>query len=213
MLDLILLSERRLPKSSVKLAETLEDRVLKGAIKLNRAATGYPAFTYRPDGWKSDLPLMRTSSMVSELAPVVLYLRHLVRPGNLLIIEEPESHLHPAMQAAFARELARLVRAGVRVILTTHSEWFLEQLGNLVRLGMLPEAKRKGTADADCALHPDEIGAWLFEHKKRPRGSVVREVTLDVETGMFPTDFDPVSEALYNQGATIFNRMQEGADS
>lgn len=209
--DLILLSERRLPKSSVKLAETLEKRVLKGTIKLNRTDTGYPAFTYRPDGWKSDLPLMRTSSMVSELAPVVLYLRHLVRPGNLLIIEEPESHLHPAMQAAFARELARLVRAGVRVILTTHSEWFLEHLGNLVRLGMLPEEKRESAADADCALHPNEIGAWLFERKQRPRGSVVREVTLDVETGLFPTDFDPVSEALYNEGAEIFNRMQEGA--
>lgn len=209
--DLILLSERRLPKSSVKLAETLEERVLKGAIKLNRADTGYPVFTYRPDGWKSDLPLMRTSSMVSELAPVVLYLRHLVRPGNILIIEEPESHLHPAMQAAFARELARLVRAGVRVILTTHSEWFLEQLGNLVRLGMLPEEKREGAVDADCALHPKEMGAWLFERKQRPRGSVVREVTLDVETGLFPTDFDPVSEALYNEGAEIFNRMQEGA--
>ena len=37
---------------------------------------------------------------------MVLYLRYLVRPGDLLIIEEPESHLHPAMQAAFARELA-----------------------------------------------------------------------------------------------------------
>ena len=209
--NLILLSEQRLPKSSVELAETLENRVLKGTIKLNRADTSYPVFTYRPDGWKSDLPLMRTSSMVSELAPVVLYLRHLVRPGNLLIIEEPESHLHPAMQAAFAYELARLVRAGVRVIITTHSEWFLEQLGNLVRLGMLPEAKRKDAVDADCALHPDEIGAWLFEHKQRPKGSVVREVTLDAETGLFPTDFDPVSEALYNEGAKIFNRMQEGA--
>ena len=209
---LILLSERGLPKSAVKLAETLEDRVLKGAIRLNRADTGYPVFTYRPDGWKSDLPLMRTSSMVSELAPVVLYLRHLVRPGNLLIIEEPESHLHPAMQAAFARELARLVRAGVRIIITTHSEWFLEQLGNLVRLGMLPTEKRQGVADADCALRPDEIGAWLFEPKQRPRGSMVREVTLDDETGLFPTDFESVSQALYNEGADIFNRLQEGAD-
>ncbi len=209
--ELILLSERHLPKSSVKLAEMLEGKILKGAVKLNRTDTGYPAFTYRPNGWKVDLPLMRTSSMVSELAPVVLYLRHLVHPGNLLIIEEPESHLHPAMQAAFARELARLVRAGVRVILTTHSEWFLEQLGNLVRLGMLPEEKRKSTVDPGYALRPDEIGAWLFEPKQRPRGSVVREVTLDMETGLFPTDFDPVSEALYNEGAEIFNRMQEGA--
>ncbi len=210
--DLILLSERRLPRSSVRLAEILERTMLEGSIKLNRTHSSHPVFTYRPTGWKSDLPLMRTSSMVSELAPVVLYLRHLVRPSDLLIIEEPESHLHPAMQAAFARELVRLVRAGIRVILTTHSEWFLEQLGNLARLGMLPEKKRKGTADADYALRPGEIGAWLFERKQRPKGTLVREVTLDSETGLFPTDFELVSEALYNQGAEIFNRLQESAD-
>ena len=210
---LVVMSERNFRKSSVKLAETLEARILKGVVRLNRANAGYPVFTYRPDGWKNDLPLMRTSSMVSELAPVVLYLRHFVRPGNLLIIEEPESHLHPAMQAAFGHELARLVRSGVRVILTTHSDWFLEQLGNLVRLGMLPWERRKDMPNADCALRPDEVGAWLFEPKQRPKGSVIREVSLDPETGLFPTDFGEVSATLYNEGAEIFNRMQEGVGS
>jgi len=147
--------------------------------------------------------------MVSELAPIVLYLRHLVRPGDLLIIEEPESHLHPAMQAAFARELARLVRAGIRVILTTHSEWFLEQLGNLVRFGMLPKQKREGTVGTDYALRPDEIGAWLFKRRQKPKGTIVSEVFLDSETGLFPTDFDPVREHLYNESAEISDRLEE----
>lgn len=207
--DLILLSERRLPRSSVRLAEALERMILEGVIRLNRDHASYPVFTYRPTGWKSDLPLMRTSSMVSELAPVVLYLRHLVRPGNLLIIEEPESHLHPEMQAVFARELVRLVRSGIRVIMTTHSEWFLEQLGNLVRLGMLPKEKRQRSEDANYALLPEEIGAWLFNRKQRPRGTLVGEITLDPETGLFPTGFDLVSEALYNEGADLFSRLQE----
>ena len=65
-----------------------------GHVRVDRSATGYPNFTYRPKDWKKDLPLMQASSMVSELAPVVLYLRHVVRRGDLLIIEEPESHLH-----------------------------------------------------------------------------------------------------------------------
>ena len=62
-------------------------------------------------------------SMVSELAPVVLYLRHVVGSDSVLIIEEPESHLHPAMQVEFTRQLAAIVHAGVRLIVTTHSEW------------------------------------------------------------------------------------------
>ncbi len=195
-------------KPVAKLASGLERAVLNGSVQLTRKGTGYPHFTYRPDGWKDDLPLMRTSSMVSELAPVVLYLRHLVQRGSVLIIEEPESHLHPAMQAAFARELARLVRAGVRIVITTHSEWFLEQIGNLVRLFSLPENQRAGITGADVALSPEEVGAWLF--KPGPEGSVVEEVEVDPETGLFPTDYDEVSQSLYNEGADIFNRLQEG---
>ena len=191
----------------------LERGLLNGTVRLDRTETGYPVFAYRPNGWKDDLPLMRASSMVSELAPVVLYLRHLVRRGDMLIIEEPEAHLHPAMQAAFARELARLVRSGVRIILTTHSEWFLEQIGNLVRLSGLPKGRRQdiaGIEDVDVALRPDEVGAWLFKPRKRPKGSVVEEVKLDPDTGLYPTDYDKVSETLYNQSAMIFNRIQEG---
>ena len=194
---------------NAELEAPLENNLLGGAIRLDPSETGYPTFAYRPRGWTDDLPLMRASSMVSELAPVVLYLRHIVESGDVLIIEEPEAHLHPAMQAAFARELARLVRTGVHIVMTTHSEWFLEQIGNLVRLSALPEKKRKGLDGADCALHPEEVGAWLFEAAGGAQGSVVREVTLDTETGLYPTDYDAVSETLYNESTRIFNRMQE----
>ena len=209
--QLIGMPQRRRGGPLGEFAEHLEDRVLDGAVRQDRGDTDYPTFSYRPRGWKDDLPLMQTSSMVSELAPVVLYLRHLVLSGNVLIIEEPEAHLHPAMQAAFARELAGLVHAGVRIILTTHSEWFVEQISNLVRLSELPEDRRADIAGGDVALTSDQIGVWLFRSKGRPKGSVVDEVKFDRETGLFPAGYDAVSEALYNEGATIFNRLQEDA--
>ena len=202
--------ERVRPRKQIQeLAKLVEDNILSGSIDQEVGETNYPTFSYRPDGWRNELPLMRTSSMVSELAPVVLYLRHLVRPGDLFIIEEPESHLHPAMQTALARELARLVHAGVRVLLTTHSEWFLEQIGNLVSLSQLPDNRRSGIPGADVALRPDQVGAWLFTPKLRPRGSVVTEIGLERETGLYPAGYDEVSEALYNESAEIFNRLQE----
>ena len=198
-----------LPRSNSDLAKQFEESLLAGAVRVERSEANYPSFLYRPDGWEEDLPLMRTSSMVSELAPVVLYLRHVVQRGDVLIVEEPEAHLHPAMQAAFARELARLVRLGVRVVLTTHSEWLLEQIGNLVRLSALPKRRRSGIGGAEVALEPSQVGAWLFKPSQRPRGSIVQEVKPDLETGLFPTDFEDVSMALYNDGSEIFNRLQE----
>lgn len=194
------------PRRTNDLGNQVEKALLDGTVHIERTETGYPHFTYRPEGWKDGLPLMNASSMVSELAPVVLYLRHVVQPDNVLIIEEPESHLHPAMQVEFTRQLAALVRAGVRVIITTHSEWVLEELANIVRLSGLPKTERKGIAGGDVALRPEEVGAWLFQPKNRPRGSVVKEIPLDDDSGLFPSGFDEVAVALHNNWAEISSR-------
>ena len=157
------------------LGTDVERAILGGSLRMVRSPhTDHPEVVYRPVGWQKDLPLARASAMVSDIAPVVLYLRHLVKPGDVLIVEEAESHMHPAMQLAFTRQLAAVVNAGVRVIATTHSEWLTEELGNIVRRSALPESEREGPA-----LDARQVGVWLFEAKRRPRGSVVREIPFD----------------------------------
>ena len=195
--------------SSEELARRLERNIIKGTIETASMSSGFPRFDYRPHGWRDTLPLMRASSMVSELAPVVLYLRHLVDRDDTLIIEEPESHLHPAMQVEFIRQLAGLVRAGIRVIVTTHSEWVLQELANLVRAAGLPESERAGIAGGDVALDPDQVGAWLFKPDATGEGSTVNEIPLDGESGLYPTDFEDVAVAMHNDWAEIFSRLGE----
>ena len=190
------------------LAARIERNMLKGGVRYENSVMGYPVFSYKPDGWKDDIPIMNTSSMVSELAPVALYLRHVVQSGETLIIEEPESHLHPAMQVEFTRQLAAVVHAGVRVIITTHSEWVLDELANLVRLSELPKSRRRGIGGADYALSPDQLGVWLFEPKRRPRGSVVKEIPFDEDFGGFRSGFDEVAMGTYNDYAAISNRKE-----
>ena len=190
---------------------SIEEAILDGSVGVERSATiNYPRFTYRPAGWKNGLPLMNASSMVSELAPVVLYLRHMVGPGQVLIVEEPESHLHPAMQVKFTRQLATLVNAGYRVLVTTHSEWLLEELANIVRRSNLPKTRETKRNGDDIALGADQVGAWLFKPKRRPKGSVVSEIRLD-ESGLYPTGFEEVAAALHNDWADISSRI--GDDS
>lgn len=192
------------------LASGLERQIMRGRVRVERGQISYPSFVYRPDGWRRNLPLMNVSSMVSELAPVALYLRHVVQPGDLLIIEEPEAHLHPEMQVEFTRLLASAVQAGVRILITTHSEWVLEELANLVRLSELPPERRQGLDDPDIALTPDQVGAWLFEHDAERKGSTVKEINLEVDAGTFPSGFGLVTEDLYNRWAEISSRIEEG---
>ncbi len=191
------------------LARMLEMEILRGEVHEVRSETGSSTFCYQPAGRKEEIPLMQSSSMVSELAPVVLYLRHLVQPGDVLIIEEPESHLHPGMQAAFTRQLAAVVRAGVRVMITTHSDYVLEELANLVRMSELPESQQAGLEGAEFALEPEEVGVWLFEPRKRPKGTVVKEIKLDTDSGSFPAGYSNVTEALYNKWVEIESRIVE----
>ncbi len=208
--ELIELGRRpnRRRKSRRSPGDGIENSILRGAIGVEKSdAVGYPHFTYKPEGWKDSLSLANASSMVSELAPIILYLRHVVGFGDMLIIEEPESHLHPAMQVQLTREIARLVRAGIRVVVTTHSEWVLEELANIVGRSGFPKPETEALGST-AALPASDVGVWLFEPKERPRGSVVREIPLD-ESGLYPTGFEEVAAALHNDWADISSRSQE----
>ncbi len=196
-----------------KVEATIEEDILGGLVEVDKTgATGYPRFTYRPNGWGEDsrLPLMNASSMISELAPVVLYLRHIVGSGDVLIIEEPESHLHPAMQVEFTRQIAKLVQSGIRVMVTTHSEWLLEELANIVKRSEIPGKGRRGASSGAPSLSPEDVGVWLFERRNRPRGSKVTEIRLG-ESGLYPSGFGKVAKALHNEWADISSRIGDSA--
>lgn len=211
--------DARPPRSSTeiaKIAEGLERDTLGGQIQVVRPfAGGYPEFVYRPSGWKTSLPLARASSMVSELAPVVLTVRSGVRAGDTLFIDEPEAHLHPAAQAAMAAVLARLVRAGVRVVATTHSDWLLKEIGNLMREGELEDrlGRSGGAARDSVSLRPRDVGIWLFRAGGDARGSKTREIRFDRVEGIEPSDYEDVAEELYNRSAELQNRLEEAGNA
>ena len=185
-------------KALYEVAEFLEERIAKGKIYLD--ATGgmpYPEITYETQGQK--FRMHRASSMVSELAPLILYLKHRLAPGDLLIFEEPESHLHPANQRILAHAIVKMVRKGVKVMITTHSDYFLPQLSNFVRLSALPDERARRGYDDDDYLNPDDVGCYLFAWDGEEGGSMVRELEVSAEEGVIEDEFYDVSESLYNE--------------
>ena len=202
------LKQDRLPIH--RLADHMETEMLGGSVSLEADSSNkYPHFKYYPEHWKGGdgLPLMNASSMVSEIAPIVLFLRHIVTKGDVLIIEEPESHLHPAKQVEITRQIAKLINSGIRVILTTHSEWITEELSNIVNRFDISSKKSKHCTNKKTALNPKDVGVWLFEPKQRPKGSVVREILLDKETGVYSDGFDDVARSLHNDWADIADHI------
>ena len=202
---IVLYEERNTSSETIKgIAKRLENELLGGKIGVNRPTPeAYPEFLYRPEQAEDGLRMSHASAMISELAPLVFFLRGIVEPGDLLIIEEPEAHLHPGAQTKIAQTLARLVRAGVRVIITTHSDWLLQQIGNLVREG---ELRKQGepTNESEDWLEKEEVGAWWF-HKDKP----VTELRFNLIEGIEPEDYLDIAEDLYNQSAGLQNRIEQ----
>ncbi len=198
---IILFDDEIAPKKNMAhIAETLENEVLFGQIRHKPSSSGYPDFRYLPQGANEEIRLSQSSSMVSELAPLVLFLRSGIKPGDTLIIEEPEAHLHPGAQADMAVILARLVRAGVRVIITTHSDWLLQEIGNLILEGLIDEV-----ADEQPSwLLPEEVGAWHFQMDKP-----VKEIAFHPRRGFSPKDYHDVAEGLYNRSVNLQQKYEK----
>jgi len=147
-----------------KVIDFMETEILEGQIGVSKTGDlKTPTFLYSTPGIKIDLS--RSSSMVAELAPLDILMKRLLLPGDLLIIDEPEAHLHPEKQRKAALLLAKLVRHGVKVICTTHSHIFLHQISNLVLASNLKSDKKERLNLVDSCLEQSDVGVYLFQKK------------------------------------------------
>lgn len=114
---------------------------------------------------------------VSQTLPVLVALLA-AKPGQLVYIEQPEIHLHPRAQRAFAKILAEAAKRGVIVIVETHSALLLQGVQTLV---------------AKDDLAPELVKLHWFQ---RDSTGVTAVTSADLDDagafGDWPEDFDDV---------------------
>lgn len=81
----------------------------------------------RPEGAVRDVDLTAVGVGVSQALPVILVCL-LTQDEELLILEQPELHLHPALQQRVADFLLLFVRSGRQILVETHSEHLVNRL-------------------------------------------------------------------------------------
>lgn len=102
---------------------------------------------------------------VSQVLPVIVAALF-AEPGNIVIVEEPESHLHPLAQAQLAEMLVAVSRdRGVQFIIETHSEHLTRRMQTLIAKNevLLTQQRmyyvdRQQDAASLQALEVDEFG-------------------------------------------------------
>lgn len=92
---------------------------------------------------------------ISYVLPVVLALLNAKR-GELLILENPEAHLHPKGQRKMGELIARAAQGGIQIIVETHSDHVL----NGIRL-----CAKNGQIDENL------VRLYFFARKKTENGS------------------------------------------
>ena len=116
-----------------------------------------------------DIPFHLASSSACEMSNLYFYLGYFMdnERSHFLIIDEPESHLDTANQIQFARLLARLVNSGVKVLITTHSDYIIREINNLIMLSSpLQDGDKAKTVlgyKPDEQLSLDRVQAYVAE--------------------------------------------------
>jgi hypothetical protein len=159
--------------------------VMEGEIYSGSGDDKVPTLEYRQG--KNRIAIRRASSMVADLAPLAMWIDRIVEPGDLLIVDEPESHLHPGAIRLVARVLVRLVAEGVSVVCATHSPVLLHELSNCLLLsqqGSLDDQDtEQGYEMSDC-LSPNDLAVHRFR-RSDPDGPVeVVQVEIEPDWGI-----------------------------
>lgn len=156
-----------------------------------------------------DIPLHMASSSARVLSDLYFYLRHQVKPNQLLIIDEPESHLDTQNQIMLARMLSQFVRSGIKVLITTHSDYVLKEINNLIMLNSSFEGKEeliKKLKYKGCeSLDPESLRCYIAE-KGQLTPCEVDEFGVDLP--MFDETIDSINKAS-NELASRLNNADE----
>ena len=125
---------------------------------------------FSPTKSRMRLAMGESASSVRSLLNLGMFIKHLAQPGSLLMIDEPELNLHPKNQRMMARLLARLVNAGIKVYITTHSDYIIREFNTLIMMKSKGQAAKrimeKHGYTEDELLDISHIKAYRARHER-----------------------------------------------
>jgi ABC-type multidrug transport system ATPase subunit len=149
-----------------------------------------------------------SSSAVRSLLDIGFYLRHEARIGDLLIVDEPELNLHPENQRRIAKLFARLINIGIKVFITTHSDYIIKEINTLIMLNHdqphLKEIAAEEGYRQEELLSADQVKVYIAEQalemlkgkKRKTKFNTLTPAKIDPEMGIEARSFDTTIEKM-----------------
>ena len=186
-------NQRKKESEYHKFADEIEQMVLHGNLSVSEE--GEVLYRVSDD---IELGFNESSSAIKTLAPLVFYLRHSAGQFNLLFVDEPELNLHPKNQILLAKVFVKMINAGLRLVISTHSDYIIREINNMIMADGLNKAGDKRIAemgyDKSLCLSQDKFAPYLFE--KNQKGKV--KVAL-LEVDRYGFEMPSIDEAIDKQ--------------
>ncbi|MCS6796052.1 MAG: AAA family ATPase [Raineya sp.] len=158
------------------------------------------------------LPAHLASTSVRGLADLHFYLKHIADYGHLLIIDEPELSLHPENQIKLARLFVKLVNAGLKICIATHSDYIIKELNNCLMLSNdFPNKekimKKLGYMKNDI-LQPHQFKYYTAYRDESLGGCTLKLSAID-KLGITAESFNYVIEEIAYNSDKIINAVED----
>jgi predicted ATP-dependent endonuclease of OLD family len=129
---------------------------------------------------------------------------------NMLIIDEPEINLHPKYQVMIARILAKIVNAGIRLIISTHSDYIIRELNNMIMLSSIKDEETisKLGYTKDEVLLKDDLAPYYFEFQEDDNYVLGKEEVV-TKTGFSISEIDKVINSQVETSQNIYEIIEE----
>jgi predicted ATP-dependent endonuclease of OLD family len=191
-------------------AEQIEKGILHGEVKITR--NGDVEFISDKAGRSKHLPIHMASSIVKTMSSLVIYLKHIAQRGDLLIIDEPEMNFHPDVQISLIRIFSMLSKMGLRLIISTHSDYMVREVNNLIMAGTLHFRNSQFIEDMGydlkMLLKKEDVTVKYFNFGKSKRYLDVVDVKVE-DDGFAVESIDNTINGQNRITETLYDRLQE----
>lgn len=173
-------------------------------IKVNQLSESRQEYEVRvrTKGSKDWVDLPDVGFGVSQVLPVLVQCFY-APPGSIIIMEQPEIHLHPKAQALLADVMIDVINSrengadrNIQLIIETHSEHFLRRLQRRI---------------AEDALEEDSVSAYFANNDRTPAKLVPLEIDDYGNILNWPDDFfgDEMGDITAQAKAAMKKRMRD----